>query len=150
MKSEVLLKARDLREMLLKLPEVSRYQKAIDEYKSDSVAQGILNDLQNQMHKVQYLEAMGQPLEPEDKRVLATLQQSFSLNRVAIEFTQAYDQFMQLMEEVYRTLMPIDEPEEEEHVHGEHCDHGHDHDHDHDHGHGREDDRRSGPSIIIP
>ena len=108
---EITQKAAELGKLMADCPASKAYLKARRELQSDEQARKLTEDYQQQIQKVGELEQSGKPVEPEDKRKLADLQQQVASNPTLKAWMKAQVDFSELM---HRVNEGISEPFKDE------------------------------------
>lgn len=97
-------KAAELGKLIAESPSGKALLKAREELQADKEAHAILESYQKQLQKIAELEEDGKPIEPEDKRMLAELQQEVASHSTLKLWMKAQADFSQLMHKVNRAI----------------------------------------------
>jgi cell fate (sporulation/competence/biofilm development) regulator YlbF (YheA/YmcA/DUF963 family) len=132
MKDDVIDDAVRLGERIASHPRTEALKTASAEVQSDPAARRLQEDYSRELEDFREREATGRPIEPEQKRRLASLGDDIRRSAPLQRLLKAHADFAEMMDGVQRAIShAVDgalgmEPEEDdgEHEHGPGCDHG--------------------------
>ncbi len=75
----------------------------------DGDAQKLLREYQEHADRVRQLEASGRPIEPDDKRRMATLQENVASNDKLKAMLRAQADYLDMMNRVYQAIEPAED-----------------------------------------
>jgi len=103
--ADVIKMAEDLGKEIAKDAATKRYIALQNELNADPQAQKLLEEYEQQAHRMAGLEAQGQPIEPEDKHKLSRLQADLSGNASVKKFMAAQVEYANPMRKVKQAVM---------------------------------------------
>ncbi|HEY3242455.1 MAG TPA: YlbF family regulator [Phycisphaerae bacterium] len=103
--------ARDLGKRLAEHPKVKAYLEANEAVAASASTRQILTDYESQARKIEELTAANQPVEPEDKRKLADLEQKMASDPLMKTLLKAQADYVGLMRQVQAAIQPQPEPQ---------------------------------------
>ena len=111
---DIISKAEELGRLIAGSPAGKAVVKARAELDADQRAAELMQDYQKQARKIAELEAQGKPVEPQDKRALAGLQQQVASHPSLKGWMKAQADFSQLMGKVNQAIAePFQSPSSE-------------------------------------
>ena len=96
--------ARELGEAVAHHERFAAFREARTAFRADEEAQALQRDYDAAADLIQRKSALGQPLEPEDKRAEAGLREKVAANAVLMQLLRAQADFHELMREVNQTI----------------------------------------------
>jgi cell fate (sporulation/competence/biofilm development) regulator YlbF (YheA/YmcA/DUF963 family) len=151
---DVIDDARRLGERLAGHARTKALQKASEAVGADPDARRLQEEYAHALDAMHHAEAEGRPIEPEQKRAVATLGEQIRRSPPLQRLLRAHADFAQMMDGVQRAISgAVDaalgaEPDEHDHEHGPGCDHGHEDDD--EAGGGPLAGGGDGPRIVLP
>ena len=105
---EILELARRLGKLIAAHPRGSAFRQSQETLAKDEEAQKLLIGYNEQIQRIQALEAQQKPVEPEDKRKLADAQQNMATNACVSDYAKAQADYVEIMQ---RVSAAIEHPE---------------------------------------
>ena len=97
--------ASELGKLIAASPAGKALQAARRDLEADEQARKLFQDYQQQLEKIAQLERLGKPIEPEDKRTLADLQQKVASDSTLKLWMKTQADFSELMRKVNQALI---------------------------------------------
>jgi cell fate (sporulation/competence/biofilm development) regulator YlbF (YheA/YmcA/DUF963 family) len=104
---DVLAKARDLAEAIRTSDRFTGLRKLEEKIAGDEETQNLTRDLQAAQARIEQKERETKPVEVEEKRELARLQEKFRENKLLMDLVKAQADFHELMNGVNRTIHDV-------------------------------------------
>jgi cell fate (sporulation/competence/biofilm development) regulator YlbF (YheA/YmcA/DUF963 family) len=108
---KILQKANELGHLIHHHEIVRRFRSLAERLEQDETARNLLDDLAQISQELHEKQSAGQPIEPEDKRRLAEIEEKVKANSLLSEFLATQSYYLHLMDQInYRISHPEGEP----------------------------------------
>ncbi len=97
---QILQAAAELGRLVASHPATAKFEQTVKTLEGDQAAQRTLNDYNRQLALISDKESQGTPIEVDDKRKLASLQDAVAANPTLREFQMAQMDYLDLMRKV--------------------------------------------------